>query len=316
MSKTYQTHITDQPGMTDSAHKLRRLKIPGDLQGKRVLDIGCNEGYFCNVALTRGAASVVGVDDDATALEAATTLYSHERLKLVKTSWNHLPDGQYDVILWTSAMHYELDPLAVLRNIHSRLAPGGLFILECGVLNIPRKEMVYSVRNDGGQWYPTAPLLDDMLERAGFRNRVASHAELIGADPVPRTVFHCNRSKPNVMLVRGESRSGKSSLATDIEHSATKVVALDYFVSRIAGAKFAHTDLEKFIKSSIDRQDLKKLYESIDREGHCDTYTTLLSKTVAGTDILVVIEGFMTDQQLESLRAKLSSRTNVWVVER
>ena len=316
MNKTYQTHIPDQPGMTDSAHKLSRLKIPDDLKGKRVLDIGCNEGYFCNVALMRDASSVTGVDADARALDAAADRYSDERLNFVNSDWHSLPEGQYDVILWTSAMHYELDPLKVLRNVHSRLAPGGFFILECGLLDIPRKEMVYSIRNDGGHWYPTAPLLDDMLERAGFKHRIVSHAEHIGVDPVPRTVFHCTRARPDVLIVRGRSGSGKTNLAKSIEHSATKVISLDYFVSRIAGSKFTpRGDLENFIKTNIDRKNLKKLYEGIDENGYCDAYTALISKSIADTDILVVIEGFITDQQLDSLKNKIKTMANVWVVE-
>jgi len=316
MNKTYQTHIQDQPGMTDSAHKLSRLKIPDDLKGKRVLDIGCNEGYFCNVALMRDASSVTGVDADEKALSAAATRYSNERLSLVKSGWHSLPEGQFDVILWTSAMHYELDPLKVLKNIQSRLAPNGLFVLECGVLNIPRKEMVYSIRNDGGHWYPTALLLDDMLDRAEFRHRVVSHPEPIGLDPVPRTVFHCTNSKPNVMLVRGLSGSGKTSLARSFEDSATKVISLDYFVSRIASSKFVYSDLEKFIKENIDRNNLKNIYEGIDRNEHCEAYTTLISKAVSATDKLVVIEGFITDKQFDSLRNKLKTMANVWLVER
>jgi len=42
-----------------------RRNLP-DLQGKRVLDIGCNNGIMCIMAARGGATDVVGVDNDAT----------------------------------------------------------------------------------------------------------------------------------------------------------------------------------------------------------------------------------------------------------
>ena len=43
-------------------------------------------------------------------------------------------EGPFDVILWSSAMHYEQDPARVLANIADRLTPGGMLILECGIV--------------------------------------------------------------------------------------------------------------------------------------------------------------------------------------
>ena len=316
MNKPYQTHSSDQPGMTDSSHKLNRLKVPKDLTGKRVLDIGCNEGYFCNMALERGAESVTGVDADPRFLADAAARYVDPRLTFVNTSWHALPEGQFDLILWTSAMHYELDPLKVLRGIAERLAPGGLFILECGTVVSSEKEMVYSMRNDGGHWFPTNALLEEMFRRAGLKFRTVSNAEHVGVDPVPRTVFHCSKARPSVMLIVGRSGDGKTNLARDIFQSASKVVSLDMFVSRIAASKFSGTQLEEFIKSTIDRNDLKKLYEAIDANSLTDTYVKQIAKGVAASDQVVAIEGYMTDKQVEALSAELSKRANVWVVRK
>jgi hypothetical protein len=41
-------------GASESLAKLRALRLPS-LQGKRFLDVGCNEGFFCGYARFDGA---------------------------------------------------------------------------------------------------------------------------------------------------------------------------------------------------------------------------------------------------------------------
>lgn len=312
----HQSHEGDEKGQTDSSYKLSRLKIPSDLTGKAVLDIGCNEGFFCDQALRRGAAKVVGIDADKRFLEQAQRRYSDERATYLLRSWHELPEGEFDLMLWTSAMHYELDPQKILGSIAEKLTPGGTFVLECGVQIAPRKEMLYSLRHDGGLWYPTLPLLEDMLKRAGFAFRMVSHAELVGTDPIPRVVFHCTRRMPTVLLLTGASKSGKSDLAGQLYPAATKVVSLDHFVSRIWKSKWVHSSVEKFIKENIDPNSLGGIYHGIDTEGLTEEYVDLLCKGVAATDELVVIEGYMTDLQAERLLSKLKTRARTWRVDR
>lgn len=51
------------PGWSDPvADKLPYFGLPADLSGKRVLDVGCAEGFFSFEAERRGAAEVVAVD--------------------------------------------------------------------------------------------------------------------------------------------------------------------------------------------------------------------------------------------------------------
>jgi len=313
---THQTHEGGEKGQTDSSYKLTRLKVPDNLTGKSVLDIGCNEGFFSNQVLQRDAAKVVGIDMDEKFLSQAKERYNDPRATYLLQGWNNLPDGMFDLILWTSAMHYELDPQKILTDIASHLSPDGTFILECGVQIAPRKEMLYSLRHDGGLWYPTLPLVENMLTRAGFSYRMVSQAELVGTDPIPRVVFHCARRVPTVMVVAGTTGAGKSDLASQLYPSATKVISLDHFVARIWNAKWVHTPLEKFIKEKTDPNSLGGTYEGIDTNDLTEAYITLLCKGVAATDELVVIEGYMTDPQRELLVAKLGTRARVWTVGR
>lgn len=313
---THQTHEGGEKGQTDSSYKLTRLKFPDSLSGKSVLDIGCNEGFFCNQALKRDAARVVGIDMDERFLNRARNFYSDPRLTFVHQGWTSLPEGQFDLMLWTSAMHYELDPQKILNVIVQHLSVSGTFILECGVQMSPRKEMVYSMRHDGGLWYPTLPLIEDMLSKAGFSYRMVSGAELVGTDPIPRVVFHCKRKVPSVMMITGTSGDGKTGLAGQLYDAATKVISLDHFISRIAQSKWAHQPVEKFITETLDPASLGGTYDGIDEHGHTEAYIHLLCKGIAANDELVVVEGYMTDKQRELMVEKLKTRARVWNVER
>ena len=50
------------PGIDDSPRKLEGLRIPADLTGKTVLDIGAYDGFFSFAAERRGAARVLATD--------------------------------------------------------------------------------------------------------------------------------------------------------------------------------------------------------------------------------------------------------------
>lgn len=310
---THQSHIGDAPGQTDSSKKLARLHLPLDLTGKRVLDIGCNEGFFTNVAAERGASQVVGIDMDARFLAEAKARYAQDRVIFLEQGWSSLPEGPFDYVLWTSAMHYELDPAEVLRRIANALSPSGTLILECGVHQVPGKEMIYSIRHDGGLWYPSVPFIEEAFSDAGLTYRMVSHAELVGTDPVPRVVYHCTKRIPTVMLISGAPGSGKTNLSHLMKENATKQISLDHFVARIAYAKWHHNDLQKSIARNVDKGNLGKIYHGIDQDGLTNDYISLLAKAVAATDKLVVIEGYMTEIQVETLINQLKGRAKVWM---
>ena len=50
------------PGYDQSSTKLKKLKIPKDLSGKTVLDIGAWDGFFSFEAERRGAKRVLAID--------------------------------------------------------------------------------------------------------------------------------------------------------------------------------------------------------------------------------------------------------------
>jgi hypothetical protein len=309
----YQSHEGSGKGMSDSRLKLERLRLP-DLSGKRVLDMGCSEGYFCHQAIVLGARSVVGIDYDEPSLAEARARYGTEPIEFRHQSWSALPEGPFDVVIWSSAMHYELDPKEVASRVAGALATDGVFVLECGVIRFPGKEMVLVPRYGDSRWYPTTDyLMQEIL--APFVARCVSQPELTEGDLVPRAVYHCTKRRPSVMIVRGASRAGKSVLAMSLA-DASKTLGLDDLVSRIGQSKFHHGALQKLIRELYDPADLGKIYRGIDERGLTADYAALVAEVVAPSDRLVVIEGFMTDRQFEALSGALQEKAVVWAVER
>lgn len=311
----YQTHEGQKKGMSDSARKLLRLKLPARMDGMSLLDIGCNEGYFCNEAVKRGARRVVGIDFYKPAIEFARSYYPDPKIEFRYQRWDVLPEGPFDVVLWTSSMHYERDPGRMFAKIADVLAPGGVFILECGVLGDPEKEMVFVQRQDDSLWYPTSAFLAALLD-VHFASRRVSLPEVTRGDSVPRTVYHCHRRVPTVLLFRGETHQGKSSTARLITSSATKVVGLDLFVYRLAKSQYHHSKISEYVRDNFNANDLTSLYKGIDGAGLTREYIDLLSYEIASSDALVVIEGLLTDIQVSTLADVLGTRAIVWDSQR
>lgn len=115
----------------------------------------------------------MGIDFVGGSLDFARQRYPNPAIEWRHQSWDVLPEGPFDVVLWSSAVHYELDPARVLRKIAESLTPAGMLILELGVLPIPSQEMVLVQRHSDSRWYPTEQFLRSTLLRPfGFR-RVA-----------------------------------------------------------------------------------------------------------------------------------------------
>jgi SAM-dependent methyltransferase len=297
--------------MPTAARKLERLRFPTDLNGQAVLDVGCGEGLFCAVAAQRGAAKVIGIDISAAAINEAKVRYESSVIHFSRQDWHNPPDGSFDLILWLSGSHYERDPAAMLRQLSRLLAPNGLLILECGVASGSTKEMVSVQRHSDTRWYPTYPLLKDLLG-PDLAFREVSGAELTEGDPIPRLVFHCRKLLPTLLLIGGASTHGKSSFANTLSGSATKVISLDLVLYRIKSAKYHHTNLQEFIRDKHDDQDLSKIYYGIDEAGLTDDYAAFLAELVAPTDRLVIVEGLMTEPQVTALTKQLQGGAVVW----
>ena len=182
------------PGREDSRAELRRIGLPDDLTGLRVLDVGCSDGFFCFESEQRGAAEVIGVDDFSSTpgdqgrsgfTIAAGILGS--RCKLLTDSVYRLSVqriGTFDLVLFLNTLYHLKHPLLALETLAALINPGGTLLLKTYFhqdlrlrrwgLDLTRRPMMRffpgdELNHDPSNWWaPNRRCLEATLRTSGF----------------------------------------------------------------------------------------------------------------------------------------------------
>lgn len=113
--------------------KWDRIKSHINLDGKRVLDIGCSNGYFGYRMLQAGAVSVLGVDAfEPFVLQAALVNFFARSANIViphRFGTDALP-RQFDTVFSMGVSYHQRDLRRHLESLHRVLEPSGELILE------------------------------------------------------------------------------------------------------------------------------------------------------------------------------------------
>lgn len=125
------------PGIVTPGEDSNRMKLPildglglpGDLSGRRVLDVGCSDGYFAFEMERRGA-SVVAVDfvpETSTGFATARKILGSAVEYRMDNVYNLDPDehGTFDVVLFLGVLYHLRNPLGGLDAVRSVLREGG-----------------------------------------------------------------------------------------------------------------------------------------------------------------------------------------------
>lgn len=106
-----------------------RTLLP-DLQGQRVLDLGCGFGWHCRYAREQGAVSVVGIDLSANMLERARAMTRDPKIEYLQLAIEDAAFGadEFDTVISSLAIHYVEDFASLCRQVYFCLKPGGAFV--------------------------------------------------------------------------------------------------------------------------------------------------------------------------------------------
>lgn len=100
--------------------------------GRRVLDVGCGEGYGSAILAGAGAASVTGLDVDERAVEHAKLSYSAQNLTFSAGSALDLSGfgaGSFDMVVAFEVLEHVTEQEALLDQVTETLAPDGVLVL-------------------------------------------------------------------------------------------------------------------------------------------------------------------------------------------
>ncbi|MBT8085282.1 MAG: tRNA 5-methoxyuridine(34)/uridine 5-oxyacetic acid(34) synthase CmoB [Woeseia sp.] len=157
--------------------KWRRVQQAVALQGKRILDVGCGNGYYALRMLGAGADCVIGVDPTllyVMQFRALQKFLPQLPIHILPLRSHELPqtNAAFDVVFSMGVLYHQRSPLEHLRELRRQLVPGGELLLE--TLILPGDEALARTPQDRyarmrNVWLlPSVAELSVWLERSGF----------------------------------------------------------------------------------------------------------------------------------------------------
>ncbi|MCX2721445.1 TIGR04290 family methyltransferase [Roseibium salinum] len=189
--------------------------LPDDLEGRSVLDIGCNAGFYSLEMKRRNAGRVVGIDSDARYLRQARFAAEQAGADIEyrqMSVYDVAGFGQkFDLVIFMGVLYHLRHPLLALDLLHEHVV-GDQMLFQClqrGDERIPDLQENYdfsewnifdrpdypklffveeSYASDPTNWFiPNKAAVEAMLRSSGFS---------IDANP-EREVYLCTRSQRN-----------------------------------------------------------------------------------------------------------------------
>lgn len=147
------------------------------LDGRKVLDVGCGNGYYARQMHVAGAASIIGVDPTVLYViqHLAVSLFEPlDDVFILPLRSDELPDNAraFDTCFSMGVLYHQRAPLTHLQQLKGFLRPGGELVLE--TLFIPGDEPCARTPPDRyarmrNVWLlPTIAELTTWLRRSGF----------------------------------------------------------------------------------------------------------------------------------------------------
>jgi tRNA (mo5U34)-methyltransferase len=154
-------------------------EVADDLSGQRVLDIGSNAGYDPFMFNLRGADYVLGCEPYEFIHQARFLESIYETgVDFQQIGWQELdPErhGTFQLVHCHGVLYHELNPIALLEQLHRMTAPDGTLMLGSMMLADPDlRELVRFVPgsyygDETWWWVPGSAALRSMVEAVGYQ---------------------------------------------------------------------------------------------------------------------------------------------------
>ncbi|WP_192245771.1 class I SAM-dependent methyltransferase [Mesorhizobium silamurunense] len=106
-----------------------RAMLP-EVDGARIVDLGCGFGWFCRWARAQGAREVLGLDLSEKMLARARAAGADDAITYERGDLDELslPKACFDLAYSSLALHYVGDVARLFATLHQALVPGGSFV--------------------------------------------------------------------------------------------------------------------------------------------------------------------------------------------
>ncbi len=196
--------------------------VGGSLRGRRVLDLGCNSGFWSLQALDAGAEFVLGVDVAAEQIEQAELVFearrvADDRYRFERADVFELDGGErFDVVLCLGLMEQVARPF----ELFGRMAASGadLIVLDTALARARSSAFELVRRGDPGEeldcdltLLPTREAVIELAGEFGFQavalaRNMTDYAGLDDYRRLRRLAFICSRG-PSLQMLQREGGS-------------------------------------------------------------------------------------------------------------
>lgn len=153
-------------------------KLP-DMRNQRILDVGCNNGYYMFRLLPQRPAYILGIDPVPRLWHQFHLLQRYANcpeLAFQMWGWQEAAyfEELFDTIFCMGILYHHRDPMGLLDTLLGALKPGGLLVMESIVIAGEDPICLYPPDRYGKMrnvWFvPTVPAMCHMLNRAKYRD--------------------------------------------------------------------------------------------------------------------------------------------------
>ncbi len=316
--------------------RLDYLRLPSNLAGKRLLLVGCDKADLCAELLKRDVSRVISADLYQETSERAR-INPANGAEYIWRDFDNSTAETFDIVIVSDIINSSPNQALVLQNLHTVLAHDGLLVLEYRMLDVSGKEL-HSIREDGRtQWFATRELLLHTYLQ-DFASRLVRLPKEKRSDQNPRRyVLHCRKRLPIVLLISGDTTTGKTVLASEFEATASQVLYVDSMIFEIIRGHSQKHPHAISIQQRVGETALRLSGEQKDTNGDAphvavakeifrllDADDTLASELVnaicqnmALESRMIVLEGMaLTDRVNRQLHERLDGKAVVWEVKR